>query len=249
MSIKKDRRAWWQYCAQCVMSAHRKARAIKMEQISWQFIEGFKERNSRYAQLYKRKMRPSSLSNWLPVLDDDEKAEISKMEDTLPTDQILVFRSVAMAELKKQMQKREEFQTALKAQKSEAQKNNYAFIRVFQAAATYLQSVEERPDEYKLTSDEKNGIIKQLNLDRTMQQMKLPDNYVQNRFGLNLNGVSFDLMDGKSCVATLFIACKTQIQMKPRSKLIGVAIQTLELKPGMMDAPHIKIKQKKPTTK
>ena len=70
--------------------------------------------------------------------------------------------------------------------------------------------------------------------------MKLPDNYVQYRIGFNITNASFNLLlenkkKMKKVITSLNIGVKTQLQVRPRSNLIGCSIKSIVLKPDLED--------------
>lgn len=124
----KDYKLWWQYLIQCAMKKNKNAMGDKQFKLA--NIISFEYRKNRYTELYKRKMRPYKYRYWLLALDASEQEELRQFEIQFPHSQILMFRSLAIAELKREMEKRDEYQKRLKEEK-DAQ-NNSMFAKLFQ---------------------------------------------------------------------------------------------------------------------
>ena len=240
----KNKKLWWQYVTKCIISLHKNAKEKSLGKklngngINWTLIENFEKNKNLYFDLYKRKMRPYSIKNWLKELNVDEIEQLSDLElNKLPIDQILIFRSLAIAELKEEMNKRTDFMQQQKNLKAEETKDSYLVTRMLWNAGSYAKSYvvseEEHPEQYKLSDKERKKIIKLIDFDQAIQKMKLPDSYVKYRLGLNLNSIEINLLSSnKKHISSLSIESKLQLQIRPRSNLIGISCQSLNLKSG-----------------
>ncbi|ETO29441.1 Ras guanine nucleotide exchange factor, partial [Reticulomyxa filosa] len=253
---KKSARGWWRYTAQCIINLQRKTKSERKmtnehDPFSPQFIDSFRSRKKKYLELYKRKMRPVRHATWLPHLTPEELEELKEMEYRLvcfvlfyfichffffvliPIDQTLIFRSIAMAELKEELKKREIFQQEKQREKEKKMRDSYRVTRWLTYAQSYISQTEEFASDYQLTPEEEKKMLQQLDIDRAMSQMKLPHEYVVHRLSIDLKSVWLNLFDETARVATLQISTKTQIQIRPNSALIGLAVHEIELKPGL----------------
>ena len=92
------------------------------------------------------------------------------------------------------MTKRTDYMKQQQKLKHEKNKDSYLLTRMLWNAGSYAKSYivseEEHPEQYKLSDKERRKIIKLIDFDRTIQQMKLPDSYVKYRLGLDLNSIS-----------------------------------------------------------
>ena len=243
---KKNEKLWWQYVSQCIIALHQNAKNRanekgesnkKNSKIDWNLILNFSKNKEKYCSLYKRKMRPSSIKNWLPELSEDEQSELSEMElNELPIDQILIFRSLAIAELKEEMNKRTDFIEQRNKDKAEESKDSYLVTRMLWNAGNYAKSAfvdeEEDPSKYKLSDTERAKMIQLIDFEQNMQKMKLPNSYVKYRCALIFESISINLKTNNKSqsIASLTIKSKLQFQARPRSNLIGVSFQCLDLK-------------------
>ena len=111
MDGSKNRAVWWRYLIDCAIRHNRnkKKNRFKLEN-----IVNFEARKKDYMELYKRKMRPHQYRYWIKGLDSTEQKELSQYEMAFPFSQILMFRALAIAELKKEMEKRDKYQEDLK---------------------------------------------------------------------------------------------------------------------------------------
>ncbi|ETO19652.1 ribonuclease [Reticulomyxa filosa] len=251
---KTNAKGWWRYTSQCIIDLQRTAKnerstTMMEDMVRSKLNDNFRNRKKTYMDLYKRKMRPAQHVSWLDDLNPQEVKKLEEMEERFfvcffelleyyiyvyifPIDQTLIFRSIAMAELKEALKKRETIQQEKMKEKEEKMKDSYRVTRWLNYAQAYMTQEEEFASDYQLTAEEEQRMIQQLDIFAEMAQMKLPHDYVEHRISVNLDSVWLDLFDRKLRVATLRISTKTQVQVRPTSMLIGLAIHQIELKPG-----------------
>ena len=94
-----------------------------------------------------------------------------------------------MEELKIQMNKRKKIQ--------EEKNKNSGFVGFFKKKFT---TPTEFADEYQLNDQEKETLLKQINLDKKIEKMQLPKEYSKIRVAVTLNSVCLELVDNHNNV-------------------------------------------------
>ena len=244
----EDRRAWWQYIARCIVSLHQKAKERSgsrtgFAEKGWsgpsvlELIRCFASNKASYCALYKRKMRPHALRSWLLELTPSEREELEELELTkLPMDCVLILRSLAIAELREEMNKRTDFMEEKRRIKSEEQSDSYLVTRMLWNAGSYAKSYvvaeEEHPEQYKLSQKETKDVIDTIDFDRTMERMKMPDLYTEARCALHFGSITVALLDdqcGNRVITELTATLNLHAQKRPRSTIIALCCPSLTL--------------------
>eukprot|EP01083_Nonionella_stella_P301013 1030575_1 len=230
---ESDYKLWWQYVAQCIISLQQNTNKQNCS-ATW---TNFAQLKHRYFTLYKRKMRPNSCRNWLPPLSDTEMAELHDLEvnQLASVDQILIFRSLCIAELREQMNKRLSFIEERNKQQSDQINANDSYLitkmlwNAGHYAKSYVVSETEEPSKYKLSQTEYESLIKEIDFAQTIAAMKLPDDYVMYKIHLVFDSISINLYSANHITTSLCIESTLDFKIRPRSNLITCDLNNLDL--------------------
>jgi len=224
----KGRRAWWFYLFQCAMKRNKHK---QKKEVDLRHIINFEIRKNRYKHLYKRKMAPYKYRYWLQPLDSMEKEELNKIETNFPYSQILVFRCLAIAELRKEMEKRDEYQAELQRKKNAERSNSYFLTKMISRTMDLVSAPEENIDAYRLTKTERTVMMKETDFIQIIDQnMKYPDNYVEAHLGAFLDELNVQLKDDDNGdIALVQIGIGTQFDIRPNSYLSQIGLNKLDL--------------------
>lgn len=95
-------RLWWQYAGNVILSDIRENRKRK----SWKYIFERRKDRLKYISLFKRTKK----TKWQKPLSKEEQNELSELEKKLSFEDIIFFRSLADAELKKESENQKELE-------------------------------------------------------------------------------------------------------------------------------------------
>eukprot|EP01083_Nonionella_stella_P048777 130223_1 len=226
----QDRKIWWQYLIECAFKQDRHVKGDESQFILKNIIN-FEYRKDRYVELYKRKMRPYKYRYWLKELDATETEELYQIEIAFPYSQILIFRCLAIAQLKKEMEKRDAFQEGLQQKKAEEQKNSFMITKLFYATQNLVTAPEESPQQYALNRQESRDIIGQTDFIKQIEEkMKYPDEYILCHFGLFLEEINVQLQDDTNHnIGLVQVGIETQFDIRSNSYLSRVGLKKVDV--------------------
>eukprot|EP01114_Cavostelium_apophysatum_P004048 TRINITY_DN1418_c0_g1_i1.p1 TRINITY_DN1418_c0_g1~~TRINITY_DN1418_c0_g1_i1.p1 ORF type:complete len:3212 (-),score=1062.70 TRINITY_DN1418_c0_g1_i1:26-9661(-) len=177
-NTKEGARAWWRYACNSVrMDVHN-----HLERRSWKYILQRRRDRKSYIDLYKRSFKLT----WQKPLTKPETTTLEELEAKLSYDDIIFFRSLAEAEMKKEAQNAQVVEAARKAQV--AQKG--FFTRVFSSAP---KATEKDAASIELTAEERAELYRTIDFQEVIENTVLPKEYVQFRAFAEIKSTSLSL--------------------------------------------------------
>ena len=114
----------WNYAIRFVIGVVCQKTSLKFD---WNDIKQHVRDRKIYIQLWKRHLAELNNFNWVSKLSREDKIILSKIEERLPFDNIIVFRSISRAVLKVELQKKEIILIKNAEKKSSSNWWNYFF--------------------------------------------------------------------------------------------------------------------------
>ncbi|GAM18638.1 hypothetical protein SAMD00019534_018130 [Acytostelium subglobosum LB1] len=182
ISVSSDPRAWWRYAGEVTLEKIR----LKRYQSSWKFFLERKKDRIRYIELYKR-----SLPNckWLTPLTKNEKTELELLEDKLVYEDIIFYRSLAYAEIKKESEKNKIRTDYLDTKKSER-----GFVQNLFGWGQRQTDEKEAP-LVNLSNEERDELYRTIEYSEVIESAEEPPEWVKVVADLAIKSIQVQLVE------------------------------------------------------
>eukprot|EP00026_Physarum_polycephalum_P000020 Phypoly_transcript_00020.p1 GENE.Phypoly_transcript_00020~~Phypoly_transcript_00020.p1 ORF type:complete len:3396 (+),score=660.90 Phypoly_transcript_00020:132-10319(+) len=182
--VKQDPRAWWKYAYNVVLIDVK----MRRERQSWTYILARRKQRLEYINLYKRKQD----LKWLTPLKKDELLRLNDLEEELTFEDIVYFRSMADAEIKKEAAN---YKQRAEYEKSKGIEKKGFFSSIFSRgpSAEQKQALLEAAPTVELTQEQKEELYKTIGYDEVVSETVMPKDYVAQVANLEVKAISFQL--------------------------------------------------------
>ncbi|KAH3744902.1 vacuolar protein sorting-associated protein 13 family protein [Pelomyxa schiedti] len=197
---KTNLKEWWHYA----MNVTREQVRTRMQRTSFHYVVKRLMDQRRYIEYYKR----SQGVKWWTPLDKQEQQAYSDLEDSLPYEDIIFYRSIATAALRKEAEnakKREELITAQKQREAERKKATqsswgswFGWGKKPETPAV-TSTPEPEPEQVlptvELTKEQYDQVISLVGYSESISSVEPPKEYVKLRGALLVGSLTFSLKD------------------------------------------------------
>jgi len=198
---KGGARQWWGYAIQSVLTDVK----VKLHSRSWKFLLQRRKDRKEYVDLYKRKI--GEKAKWIKALSKPELTVLEQYQERLEFNDIIFYRSLAEAELKKEAKNYKEAQVL---KKQENAKKGF-FTRVFGSTTGSSTNAAAVLDD-----KQREELYRTIDFKEVLEKIDYPRDYVRVRAGIVLKSTSFALIHNEKGTRTplvyaLMTALKSEI--------------------------------------
>eukprot|EP01133_Synstelium_polycarpum_P011523 gene11523-13446_t len=205
--VAENPKAWWRYVGQVILEQVKQRRYTH----SWAYILQRKKDRMGYVGLFKR-----SLPNvkWLTPLNKGEQATLADYEGKLSFEDIVFYRSLAYAEIKKEAENYKVRKEFLDSKKSE----RGFFQNLFNKKK---EEDEKEAPIVQLSTNERDELYKTIEYDEVIGSVEEPPEWVKVVANLVIKSVSLQLVDNDQ---TFIDAVYSSLSVKLEQRKDGVKV-------------------------
>ncbi|KYR02132.1 vacuolar protein sorting-associated protein 13 family protein [Tieghemostelium lacteum] len=181
-TVHQNPKAWWKY----VIQVHLEQIRQKYFKRSWAYLLERRRDRIQYIQLFKRSLPKIT---WLQPLTKDEQKAIQQLEDKLSFEDIIYFRSLAYAEIKKEAERNKQRKEFLDSKKSE----RGFFTNLF--STQKKKEDEEKAPIVQLSKDERDELYKTIEYSEVVGSVEEPPDWIKVVANLEMKGFNIQLVD------------------------------------------------------
>eukprot|EP01132_Coremiostelium_polycephalum_P006743 gene6743-8360_t len=217
-SVQESPQSWWKYAGQVLMDQIK----LKRYQKSWAYIQERRNNRKQYISLFKRSL-PNV--NWLTPLSKSEQAELADLEDRLSFEDIVFFRSLAYAEIKKESDKNKLRQKFLDSKKSER-----GFFTNLFSTKKVKEEDEKAAPIVQLSKEERDELYKTIEYNEVIQSVSEPPDWVKVIANLDIKGISLQLVENdKPFIDAVYSSLSVRLEQRPEGVKVEAGIKVFEV--------------------
>ncbi|GAM28695.1 hypothetical protein SAMD00019534_118710, partial [Acytostelium subglobosum LB1] len=216
VGVRENPRAWWKYAGQVTLENIHQRRY----QRSWAYIFERRKDRIKYVELFKR-----SLPNihWLTPLTKPETASLAEMEERLSFEDVIFYRSLAYAEIKKETEKN---------------KIRKDFLQSKKADRTFFQNLfnkKKEEDEKEapivtLSHNERDELYRTIEYSEVIESVEEPPDWVKIVANLTIKSISMQLVENDTpFIDTVFSALTVKLEQRKEGIRVLSGIKQFEV--------------------
>jgi len=182
VTISQNAKAWWKYIGQATIDQIK----LKRYQKSWAYMAERRKDRILYINLFKRSI---PRVDWLTPLNKTEKSQLEQLDEKLSFEDIIFFRSLAYAEVKKETEKNKIRKQFLDEKRSE----RGFFTNLFSTAKK--REDEQAAPIVQLSTEERDELYKTIEYNEVVQSVEEPPDWVKVVANLDVKGFALQLAE------------------------------------------------------
>ncbi|KAF2077768.1 hypothetical protein CYY_000889 [Polysphondylium violaceum] len=182
VTVKQNAKAWWKYIGQATIDQIKQKRYQK----SWAYMAERRKDRILYIALFKRSI---PRVDWLTPLNKSEKSQLEQLDEKLSFEDIIFFRSLAYAEVKKETEKNKIRKQFLEEKRSE----RGFFTNLFSTAKK--KEDEQSAPIVQLSTEERDELYKTIEYTEVVQSVEEPPDWVKVVANLDVKGFALQLAE------------------------------------------------------
>ncbi|KAK5580128.1 hypothetical protein RB653_000141 [Dictyostelium firmibasis] len=207
VKVSENPKLWWRYVGQVVVEQIREKRYSR----SWEFMAQRRRARLAYIPLFKRNIPKV---NWLQPLNKNELEQLNQLEERLSFEDIVYFRSLAYAEIKKETEKNKIRKQFLDSKRQE----RGFFQNIFN---TKKDEDEKAAPKIQLSSEERDELYKTIEYNDVVSATEEPPDWVKIIGNFEIKGFAIQLVEANQ----VFIeALYTGLSLKFEQRNEGIKV-------------------------
>ncbi|KAM9977730.1 hypothetical protein ACTFIR_011602 [Dictyostelium discoideum] len=207
VKVSENPKLWWRYVGQVIVEQIREKRFSR----SWEFIAQRRRARLAYIPLFKRNIPKV---DWLQPLNKHEMEQLNQLEERLSFEDIVYFRSLAYAEIKKETEKNKIRKQFLDSKRQE----RGFFQNIFN---TKKDEDEKAAPKIQLSSEERDELYKTIEYNDVVSASEEPPDWVKIVGNFEIKGFAIQLVEANQ----VFIeALYTGLSLKFEQRNEGIKV-------------------------
>ncbi|KAN0042732.1 hypothetical protein ACTA71_012655 [Dictyostelium dimigraforme] len=181
VKVSENPKLWWRYVGQVVVEQIREKRYSR----SWDFMAQRRRARLAYIPLFKRNIPKV---DWLQPLNKNELEQLNQLEERLSFEDIVYFRSLAYAEIKKETEKHKIRKQFLDSKRQE----RGFFQNIFN---TKKDEDEKAAPKIQLSSEERDELYKTIEYNDVVSASEEPPDWIKIVGNFEIKGFAIQLVE------------------------------------------------------
>ncbi|EGC37154.1 hypothetical protein DICPUDRAFT_94146 [Dictyostelium purpureum] len=208
VKVSDSPKLWWKYAGQVILDQIREKRYSR----SWDFLLQRRRDRIAYVSLFKRSIPKV---DWLVSLNKQEVEQMNQLEEKLSFEDIIYFRSLAYAEIKRETEKNKVRKQFLDSKRQE----RGFFQNLFN---TKKSEDEKEAPMVQLSKEERDELYKTIEYNEVVSSVEEPPDWVKVIGNFEIKGFAIELVENDSVFVE---ALYTGLSLKFEQRNEGIRVQ------------------------